>query len=192
MNALEILKTIEQKLLGINRTLEDANKRIDEAKKEYSIPQANEPEEPELKPDWHILDLSESQRTRLLEWMKMSIGWHFGRHGIAPVWVRLKDILVIGSRAYPLEYKHLIRPDSDLDILVIVTFTDFYPYPAPHEMSYTTKSRMEFDGIRISVRITDRYPQNLPYYSLVKQEFYIPEDLSKFKEVIERKQKGRG
>ena len=143
--------------------------------------------------NWHILDLDEYHRDSLLGHLKTSLEWHFYRHRIHTHHYQLRDILVIGSRAYPPKYKHLIRSDSDLDILMMVEFTDFYPIPEPHIRSYSTKSEVDWlKGIRISVRITDKYPQSLPYYSLVKQEFYIPEDLSKFKEVIERKQKGRG
>ena len=90
--------------------------------------------------NWHILDLDEYYKNSLKEWLELSFAWHFDRHRIHRQCYHLSDILVIGSRAYPPEYKHLIRSDSDLDILMMVEFTDFYPIPEPYVMSYSTSS----------------------------------------------------
>ena len=133
--------------------------------------------------NWHITDLSTEKKEFLRAMLEMVFYEHMRRLCYAESPLTIKDILIIGSRAYPPEYKHLVRDDSDLDVLIIAEPKDFRPYPRPSELSFLTF----WDGLRITIKITDRYPTALPYYSLTKDTFVIPTDLSKFKEILKKK-----
>lgn len=135
---------------------------------------------------WHIFDLSQEEQDRLMD-LAVDIvqrevlkGYELGKD------YEVVDVCVVGSRAYPLEYRRFIRPTSDVDLVVKVKWSDgVIVSPAMRKRAVSLESKFFFRGAIVHLYIASvshdcsyvQYGYALPYYSLMEGEYYVPSKL---------------
>ena len=133
---------------------------------------------------WHVFDLTDEEREQL-----MSLATGVVENDILREYqgyFDIVDVCVVGSRAYPLEYRRFIRPTSDVDLVVKVRWQDGVKvYPAMQRKNVLLEDKFAFKGAIVHLYIAShthdcsysQYGYSLPYYSLMFNKYHLPSNV---------------
>lgn len=134
---------------------------------------------------WHIFDLPQEEQDKLKD---LAVG--IVRSEVFEDYEEGKDyevvdVCVVGSRAYPLEFRRFIRPTSDVDLVVKVKWADGIKVSPVMKNAVSLESKFFFKGAIVHLYVATvshdcsyaQYGYALPYYSLVDGEYYVPSKL---------------
>lgn len=131
---------------------------------------------------WHVLDLTKKEQKQLLNLAKEVIVSEVLPDYVLGKDYDVTDVCVVGSRAYPIEYKRFIRSNSDVDLVVKVKWRDGVKISPVMRKEVSLQRKFFFKGVVVHLYLANfthdcsyaQYGYVLPYYSLKEGKYYLP------------------